>query len=102
MPTFTWPTTREECLLTKHTYVEGGTAIEAVSLRGEPYGRITTWIDGLAPDEAAIKDYSENTGVLTELLFLNIVQPPHRHVRSGFVSFPVCRINEPTLELFLF
>lgn len=49
--------------------------------------------DGLAPDELAIKDYSENSGMLDALLEQDIVQEPHRHIITGFEMTPVCRLK---------
>lgn len=54
----------------------------------------TKYIEGLEPDEVAIKDYSENVGMLKALLAAEIITQPHRYIQSGFVSFPVCRINQ--------
>ena len=52
-------------------------------------------IDGpMEEDEIAIKDYSENIGMLRTLVGAGIVAEPHRWVRSGFVSIPICRMLE--------
>jgi hypothetical protein len=47
----------------------------------------------LRPDQICIKDYSENTGILNELIRLNIVSQPEFYVTSGFVDVPVCQLH---------
>lgn len=46
----------------------------------------------------AIKDYSENEGVLDECVRLGLVGPVLYRIDSGFVSIPVCKLlyKEPT------
>lgn len=58
-----------------------------------PYMVATVWMEGLAKDEVAIKNYSENTGVLDLLLNEGVVEAPHRYESSGFVKIPVCRLK---------
>ena len=58
-----------------------------------PYMTVTVWMDGLAEDEVAIKNYSENAGVLNFLIKEEIIVAPHRYVSSGFVKIPVCRLK---------
>lgn len=58
-----------------------------------PYANCTINIPGLEIDEVAIKDYSENEGMLEFLISEDIVEKPHREVYSGYVSIPVCRIK---------
>lgn len=45
----------------------------------------------MEPDEVAIKDCSENVGMLKALVNADVVAPPHRYVKSHFVVFPICR-----------
>lgn len=50
----------------------------------------------LATSEVAIKDYSENAGMLQALQAAGVVGKPLRYVRSGFAAIPVCKIlKEP-------
>jgi hypothetical protein len=51
----------------------------------------------LADDEFAIKDYSENTGVLESLVNSGLVHPPHKFVADDHVSFPIVRIKSDAL-----
>lgn len=46
----------------------------------------------LAPNEVAVKDYSENTGVLSALVGSGLVSAPVRWILTGFVEIPVCRL----------
>ena len=58
-----------------------------------PYANCTINVPGLDIDEVAIKDYSENEGMLEFLINEEIVEKPHREVYSGYVSIPVCRLR---------
>lgn len=42
-------------------------------------------------DEAAIKEY-DTVGLLVFLMSNHIVAPPYRHIRSGYVDFPICKV----------
>lgn len=79
----------------KASYGNGRPAILLESTNGVPFATATVNIvaEDIGADEAAIKDYSENAGMLSFLLDNNIVAPPHRHVNSGYVqNIPVCKI----------
>ena len=49
----------------------------------------------LLTGEVAIKNYSENEGILDTLLETGIIAPPHRYVSSGFVTIPICKLLKP-------
>lgn len=77
----------------KKLYKNGGTAITLTDADdGMPFATATTWIEGLAENEVAIKNYSENAGMLDFLIKNEIVQPPYRNVNSGFVYIPICKL----------
>jgi hypothetical protein len=61
---------------------------------GMPFATATVNIpeEKIEDDEVFIKDYSENAGMLSFLVKNNIVAEPHRFVKSGWVTIPVCRI----------
>jgi hypothetical protein len=83
-----------ECAIRFGNYAQGGTAVWLIDDEtGEPVTNVTSWIPGLAPDEIAIKNYSENEGMLNAFLATGLINPPHRHIHSGFVSFPICRLK---------
>jgi hypothetical protein len=46
----------------------------------------------MADNETAIKNYSENDGILEHLIKDGIVSEPVRFVDSGFVQVPICKI----------
>lgn len=62
---------------------------------GLPYAVATVNIDELTNVEGyvAVKDYSENEGMLQFLIDNNFVEPPVTHVESGFVKLPICKIK---------
>lgn len=43
-------------------------------------------------DEVAIKNYSENQGVLDVLIEANIITQPVRFIQTGFIKAPVCKL----------
>lgn len=45
-------------------------------------------------DEIFIKDWSENEGVLTELIRHNVVKNPHGYIPTGFVEAQRCYLTE--------
>lgn len=46
----------------------------------------------IPPGHAAIKNYSESSGMLQALMDAKIVAEPSFYVRSGYVEIPVCRV----------
>jgi phosphoribosylformylglycinamidine (FGAM) synthase-like amidotransferase family enzyme len=60
---------------------------------GMPYATASTYIPGLSVGEYAIKDYSENEGILNFLLENNIIEAPHRFAESGYVTIPICKLK---------
>lgn len=64
----------------------------------EPWTTATVNINGLSGDEVAIKNYSENEGILDLLIGLGAIEPPHRRVASGFVMIDICNMNRSKLE----
>ena len=57
------------------------------------YGLISINIALTLPnDMAAIKDYSENEGVLEALISQGIITGPVRYISSGYVSIPVVKV----------
>ena len=54
--------------------------------------------ESLSPDEIAIKDYSENEGVLNFLMEEGIISSPLKYFNSGFVRIPICKIDETFLK----
>ena len=76
------------------TYQEGNTSMQLIDCAdGFPFATATVNLPGLTENEVAIKNYSENEGVLNFLLDNEIIEAPHRFVQSGFVNIPVCRLK---------
>lgn len=73
---------------------EGEISIELYSVRGKKL--VATASVGLRvsvpPGYVAIKDYSENSGMLQALVEAKIVAEPSYYVPSGFVEIPVCEV----------
>jgi len=71
------------------------TAIELVDAEdGEPVAMASLNLpnEPMNKNEVAIKDYSENEGMLRCLVRAEIVSEPLRIVQSGFVSIPICKL----------
>lgn len=77
-------------------YSNGQTRIQLIDKEdGLPYATATVAIeDGLIKEgEVAIKDYSENEGVLDSLIEAGIVDHPHAFIQSSYVKIPVCKLT---------
>jgi hypothetical protein len=76
-------------------YRNGQRAIEMIDeADGAPYAVATVALvnEQLSADEVAIKNWSENDGVLESLIENEIVSAPIRYVSSGFVQVPICKL----------
>jgi hypothetical protein len=63
------------------------------SFDGTPYATATTKIqENLEEGEVAVKDWSENEGILDFLVDHGFVESPHRYVEQGFVRIPICKL----------
>lgn len=79
------------CVIDIDTYTNGGTAIRLIDADdGMPVATASVWIRGLDEDEIAIKDYSENVGMLDTLVKSGIVTAPHREING----FPIVKLTE--------
>jgi hypothetical protein len=80
--------------LERCNYLNNTLALELVETEtGEPFMMCTVNIPNLSDGEVAIKNYSENEGVLDFLIKEGIIEPPHRFASSGYVSLPVCKVK---------
>ena len=84
----------EDCAVETARYGNGRLAIELVCADGAPMACATVNLPNvpMGADEAAIKDYSENEGMLAAMMSAGIVSAPMRWVESGWVRVPICRI----------
>jgi len=87
--------------LVKSRYVQTKqTAIQALDDEGCPAFTATVALaDAILDfDEIAVKDYSENKGVLAFLRENGIVTDIARWERSGFVNIPICKVDLKRLD----
>lgn len=83
------------CRLDWSTYQDGRRALRLVhAADGSPMATASVNLpeEPMAEDEMAIKSYSGNAGLLTRLIEKGIVSRPLRHVQSGYVEIPICRV----------
>jgi hypothetical protein len=76
-------------------YRNGQRAIEMIDeADGAPYAVASVALvdEFLSDDEVAIKNWSENAGVLESLIENEIVSAPIRYAYSGFVQVPICKL----------
>ena len=75
-------------------YTNGRTALKAFGQEGEPLATLTVNIPGVSlnPGEVIIKDYSENEGVLKDLIEMGIVEKEYSRFPYGWVSPAVCKL----------
>ena len=61
---------------------------------GFPYAKASLCAEDelLESDEVAIKDYSENVGILESLIEAEIIDHPHAFIWTGHVRVPICKI----------
>ena len=66
---------------------------------GEPWCDATKNAPGLDHDEIAIKDYSENAGILQALYDAGYIEKPHRQEQSGFTQLEITRMTPAAKEM---
>ena len=84
-----------QLLATFGKYGNGQTAIKLIDEEdGMPFAVATVCVedDLVKENEVAIKDYSENEGMLESLINAGMVEEPHAFVQSGFVKIPICKL----------
>lgn len=97
---FKWHEKPIRLIVWREEYTNGGTAL-LICEDDEvytPYTDGSKWIVGLLPDEIAIKNYSENEGLLEQLIEQKIVTHPHRFIGSRFVNMPICKLGSAWKE----
>lgn len=83
-----------KCEVSTSHYKNGRVAL-LLSEDGQPITVATVNLpdEDLKPNEVAIKNYSENEGILDALIEAGIVESPHDVRFSGFVIIPICRLK---------
>jgi len=77
-------------------YKNGQTAITLYdNSDGMPFAHATVCLEDnlLKEGEVAIKDYSENEGILDSLINADVIEYPHAFVQSGWVKIPICKLK---------
>lgn len=100
---FTWPNTDKIVSIVKTEYQSPKNiallAVMETEAGREPFGMITVNVQKeLKPGRVAIKDWSENEGLLDVLVEEGIISEPLAYIPSGFVDIPVCRLLATDLE----
>lgn len=79
--------------ITEHTPYAVDSKLIRILLRDiedlTPIAVATSYIEGLKEGEVAVKNYSENQGMLQALVEYDIVEKPHRMINE----FPICYIK---------
>ena len=67
---------------------------------GSPVTTVTVNLpdEPMMEDEAAIKNYSENVGILTFLRDNDLITEVKRVVKSGYVNIPIVKLNIDRLK----
>lgn len=84
-----------DCKIIKREYQNGRIALQLISKEdGELVTTATINIPEieLNENETIIKDYSENEGLLDELIKAKVVTIPTKGVRTGFVVAPIVKV----------
>lgn len=80
-------------ILTLDTPKDNSLILSFVGEDGDDIAIFSSTIDGLAHNEIAIKNYSENEGIYEQLIAQEVILPAHRTVEQEFVTFPICYLH---------
>jgi len=81
------------CNVEYEKYCSGGIRIQLHDAEdGCPVATATVHLEGIPRDYVAIKDYSENMGMLQVLINARIVSEPVTYRQSGQVTIPICKL----------
>lgn len=91
----------EPLTLSFQKYYNGQNALQLNDNEGFPYMKASVALDNgndkevialLMEDHVAIKNWSENTGILEILVNEGIISEPIMRIDSGYVQIPICKI----------
>lgn len=91
-----------DCLVQKHEYANGRPALRLVDAEDDsPIATATVNLPDLplGRNQVAIKDWSENEGMLRALTEARVVTPAGQTVPSGYVQVPICELQPPFREV---
>ena len=96
----------DNCFFRKSRDAKTGTMSIQVYRIGEtgyadPLLTVTENLGPQAPRHVAIKNYAENEGILSSLQKLGIVKKVVTRITTGYISFPVCEIDEEILNKYV-
>ncbi len=78
----------------RQKYSNGNTRINLIDAIDHcPYATCTINMNEIESGEVAIKNYSENVGILELLIENKIIEKPHRLVNQGHVIIPICKLT---------
>lgn len=81
------------CILVQGYYSNNRIALQLIDEEDRsPVAKCTVNLpdEPLAEDEVAIKNWSENKGILEVLIDARIISPPHRTVKTGHCVADIC------------
>ena len=84
------------CIVTLTKYRDGNKALVLTDIEdGLPIANASVNLPdhNIPKGYIAIKNYSENEGILSTLVKAGIVDFPTSYVKNGFVEIPVCKLN---------
>lgn len=90
-----------DCIVRKCQYDNGRPALQLIDAEdGSPIATATVNLPDvpLGRNQVAIKDWSENEGMLKALTEAGIVKPTGQTVPSGYVEVPICELQPPFLD----
>ena len=88
----------DDCFFRVSSYASGGPSIEIWSASKGQICHVTCDLEGIPEGCIAVKDYSENTGLLDEMKRLGLVERVITYRGSGFVMIPICKYNKGVLR----
>jgi hypothetical protein len=91
-----------DCIVQKHEYDNGRPALRLVDAEDcSPVATATVNLPDvpLRINQVAIKDWSENEGILRAMTEAGVVKPTGETVRSGYVQVPICELQPPFREV---
>jgi hypothetical protein len=84
-----------KCGILTDRYQDGSIKLQLYHPQEGPIATATVYLPHAAFDKSthvAIKDYSENEGMLNALINAGVVAPPDIYIPSGHVKIPICKL----------
>lgn len=86
----------EPCVISIGEYANGRKAISIADVDGFPMATATSnipeWDAQLEEDDVIMKTYSENEGIMEDLIAQGVISEPHAEGSNGFANFPICKL----------